>query len=199
MFLKRFDQIKEILDGSRASFQGEIKELTQAAFIAQSLLKKTQMNKGKVVVIGNGGSAGIASHFSCDLMRSLGIHSQTLFDSNLITCMGNDFGYEEVFAKPLRIILEENDLLVAVSSSGASPNILRACKVALQKNASIITLSGFSEKNPLRLLGDLNFWVPSFDYGLVEMVHFYLLHTIVDTWSEFVNKESFERKKAFSS
>jgi D-sedoheptulose 7-phosphate isomerase len=198
MFIKRFKKIKEVFENSEATFQGQAEDFNKAALHANILLKNTRDTKGKVIIIGNGGSAGIASHFSCDLMRTLSIGSQTLFDSNLLTCMGNDFGYEEVFSKPLEVLLQENDLLVAISSSGKSPNILRACNVALEKNVPIMTLSGFSDKTPLRSLGDLNFWVPSFDYGLVEMTHFFILHTIVDTWEETVVKSSFERKNTYA-
>ena len=204
MLLERFEQLQEVLAGLEAIYKGEKLSIqldknksSPILVYAQKLLKNVREKKGKVVIIGNGGSAGIASHFCCDLIRTLGISSQTLFDSNVMTCMGNDFGYENIFANPLKVLLKDNDLLVAISSSGNSENILNACRVALEKSASIFTLSGFSKDNSLRALGDLNFWVPSSDYGLVEMAHFFLLHTIVDTWDLQCEVEGFEGKNSY--
>jgi len=153
----------------------------QAAF---EMLTQLRDRKGIAYVIGNGGSAGIASHFSTDLIKALKIPSATLFDSNIMTCLSNDYGYEEVFSYQLFQIMKSQDLLIAISSSGKSPNIIKAANVALQKGAPCITLSGFQKENPLRTLGDLNFWVDRSDYGLVETVHFILLHSIVDMWNQ---------------
>lgn len=152
------------------------------------LIFRTVNLKGIVYVIGNGGSAGIASHFSNDLMKALGIASQTLYDSNLMTCLSNDIGYENVFSYPLQKMLTPNDLLVAISSSGQSKNILNAAEVALSRKAVLVTLSGFLPENPLRQMGDLNFWVSRKDYGLVESAHFFLLHTIIDLWNNPATK-----------
>jgi D-sedoheptulose 7-phosphate isomerase len=99
-----------------------------------------------------------------------------------MTCLGNDYGYEQVFSYPLEKLLKPQDLLVAISSSGKSPNIIKAVETALSVQVSVVTLSGFSSQNPLRSLGDLNFWVNRTDYGLVETSHFFLLHAIVDLW-----------------
>jgi D-sedoheptulose 7-phosphate isomerase len=145
------------------------------------LLQQVNKVEGITYVIGNGGSAGIASHFSTDLLRTLKLSSATLSDSNMLTCFANDFGYENVYKIPLLRNLRSHDLLVAISSSGKSQNIIDAVQVAKEKKVSVITLSGFSAHNPLRRLGDLNFWLNSNDYGLVETGHFFLLHTVVDT------------------
>lgn len=166
------------LDGS----QHELIE-NDALESAFCLIEKTRASGGVVYVIGNGGSAGIASHFSTDLMKSLEIASSTLFDSNLMTCLGNDYGYATVFSYPLSHLLKPHDLLVAISSSGKSPNILSAVEVARSKQVPVITLSGFSKENPLKKLGTLNFWIDRCDYGLVETAHFFLLHTIADLWN----------------
>ena len=137
-------------------------------------------NNASVYIVGNGGSAGIASHFCIDLLNALGIATFTLVDSNVITCFSNDYGYENSFSKALEVLIRKNDLLVAISSSGQSPNILRSAAVAKKNCASVVTLSGFKENNPLSEMGDLNFWLDAKDYGLVETGHFFLLHTIID-------------------
>src|SRR5262249_42907685 len=116
----------------------------EALELAHWFLSKTKEKQGIVYVIGNGGSAGIASHFSNDLMKALKIGSQTLYDTNLLTCLANDFGYEQVFSYPLEQLLKKEDLLVAISSSGQSKNILQAAEVAKKKGIPLMTLSGFS-------------------------------------------------------
>lgn len=160
------------------------KDLTpmEGVFLFADLLKRVEKKQGKVFVIGNGGSAGIASHFATDLLKGINIPALTLVDSNIITCLSNDYGYEHVFSVPLKKLLKPEDLLVAISSSGKSQNILNAAEVAIEKKASLITLSGFLDDNPLRYMGNLNIWLGVEDYGLVETGHFFVLHTIVDLW-----------------
>ncbi len=139
-------------------------------------------NHKKVFIVGNGGSSGIASHHMVDLVNVLNLAAFTLSDSNLITCMGNDYGYQHTYARPLNTLASEKDLLIAISSSGQSENILETCRVMRAKKGSIITLSGFKEDNPLRAMGDINVWTGIADYGLVESAHFFILHTLVDGW-----------------
>ncbi len=166
--------------------------LTAKKALAQAhhLIRATRQNGGIVYVIGNGGSAGIASHFSNDLMKALQVPSQTFYDSNLLTCLANDIGYQNIFSYPLEQMLKPHDLLVAISSSGQSQNILNAAETAHLKEASLMTLTGFNASNPLRSMGDLNFWINRKDYGLVETAHFFLLHTIIDSWNKQVINES---------
>lgn len=189
MFLNRFQELKESIAKCHYSEGVNRIDELKALALAFRFLESVLAQKGTVYVVGNGGSAGIASHFSTDLIKSMKIPSQTLYDSNLLTCLGNDYGYEEVFSYPLEKLLKKEDLLVAISSSGKSQNILNAAKVAIEKGSSLITLSGFEESNPLKSLGQLNFWIPKKDYGLVETAHFFLLHTIVDCWSKRGSKE----------
>jgi len=184
MFSSRFQDLAEAVDSAIYSTQEGLILEDEALQMAYQMLANTSSQNGIIYVIGNGGSAGIASHFSTDLMKALQIPSQTLFDSNLMTCLSNDWGYENVFSYPLEKLLKPNDLLVAISSSGQSSNILGAVKKALSKNVSVITLSGFLETNFLRKMGHLNFWINRSDYGLVETSHFFLLHTIIDLWNK---------------
>ncbi|WP_316355818.1 SIS domain-containing protein [Candidatus Neptunichlamydia sp. REUL1] len=183
MFSKRFDQLNEVISKCEFSSPGRVLSKEQALQIFHAFLLQTQEKDGTVFVIGNGGSAGIASHFAIDLLNALKIPAQTLYDSNVMTCISNDFGYEQVFSRPLDLLLRPNDLLVCISSSGNSQNILNGTAIAKSKDIPIITLSGFEPHNPLRAQGGLNFYLPIVDYGLVEMGHFFLLHTIIDSWS----------------
>lgn len=184
MFSVRFQEVGAAFCSTIYTERTALLSEDRALQMAFDLLFQVRDRKGIAYVIGNGGSAGIASHFSNDLIKALKIPSATLFDSNIMTCLSNDYGYEEVFSYQLLQVMKPQDLLIAISSSGKSPNIIKATHVALQKGAPCITLSGFQKENPLRILGDLNFWVDRSDYGLVEMVHFILLHSIVDMWNQ---------------
>lgn len=133
----------------------------------------------RLIFIGNGGSAAIASHMAVDYTKNGGMRSIALNDAPTLTCLANDFGYENVFAKQIEYHAKKHDIAVIISSSGKSPNILNAMQAARKKGCFVVTLSGMNPNNRLRRLGDLNFYVPSTDYGLVEVTHLSLLHAIV--------------------
>ena len=134
----------------------------------------------KIMFIGNGGSAGIASHMAIDYSKNGNLRSQAFNDPSALTCLGNDLGYENVFAKQIDLHARSGDLLVAISSSGNSPNILGGVAEARKRGCKVVTLSGFEEDNGLRSLGDVNFYVPSGEYGFVEITHLALCHAVVD-------------------
>lgn len=182
MFLERFQELAAALESCSYTTKTEEIDENQAIAQARDLLMEVKNEKGIVYVIGNGGSAGIASHFCIDLLKSLHIPAQTLYDLSVMSCISNDLGYEYVFSYPLSLLLKPNDLLVAISSSGKSANILNGVKSAQNKGVKIITLTGFEAYNPLRREGDLNFWIDRSDYGLVETGHSFLLHTLIDLW-----------------
>lgn len=134
--------------------------------------------------IGNGGSAAIASHMTADYMKNGGMKTYSLYDNSVTTCMGNDYGYEYIFSRPLEFLGNEGDLLVAISSSGNSSNIVNAVEVAKKKNMKLITFSGFERKNRINGQGVWNVYVPISHYGIVESIHNLLLQQIVDTIME---------------
>lgn len=135
----------------------------------------------KLMFVGNGGSAAIASHMAQDYSKNGGMRSLAFNDASALTAFGNDLGYENVFAKHIEIHAAAGDLLIAISSSGRSPNILNAVSAARQKACDVVTLSGFGADNPLRRLGDYNLYVPSSSYGFVEISHLAVCHCILDT------------------
>lgn len=147
---------------------------------ALKLILKTKSTGGKVIFIGNGGSAAIASHQAVDFWKNGKVRAIAFNDSSLLTCVSNDFGYEQVFERPIDMFAEGSDVLIAISSSGQSENILRAVDKAKSKKCSVITLSGFKPDNPLRRKGQLNFYVPSESYGLVEISHLIICHYLAD-------------------
>ncbi|GAB6039349.1 SIS domain-containing protein [Endothiovibrio diazotrophicus] len=134
----------------------------------------------KVMVIGNGGSAAIASHLAIDFTRNGGVAAMAFNDGASLTCMGNDLGFERVFAEQIELHGRKGDLLVAISSSGASMNILEGVSAARSAGCSVVTFSGFAPDNPLRGSGDMNLYVPSPLYGSVEVAHQMLCHAVID-------------------
>ena len=138
----------------------------------------------KILFIGNGGSAAISSHSANDYTKNGGLTALCFSDGAVLTCLSNDYGYELAFAKAVELYGLEGDLLVATSSSGASPNILNAVAAARAKGMAVVTLSGFLADNPLRALGDLNFYVPVSHYGYVELLHQIVLHAGLDLYCE---------------
>ncbi|GIX46870.1 MAG: hypothetical protein KatS3mg131_1081 [Candidatus Tectimicrobiota bacterium] len=143
-------------------------------------LLATAGTSGKILLVGNGGSAAIASHLHNDLCKEAGLRAMVFYDQPLLTALANDLGYEEVFAHALARWSTPGDLLLAISSSGQSANILRAVEVATLHGCRVITFSGFSPTNPLRRLGDVNFYVPAHTYGFVEVAHMVLAHGLAD-------------------
>lgn len=138
-------------------------------------------NGKKIIIVGNGGSAAIASHFSVDITKNAGIRCVNFNEPELITCFSNDYGYERWVEKAIDFYGDVDDVLIAISSSGQSKNILNGCKAARDKRfSSVITLSGFNSDNPLRQLGDINLWVNSKAYNFVENIHQLWLLGVVD-------------------
>ncbi len=134
----------------------------------------------QIFFIGNGGSSAIASHMTADFMKNGGMKTYSLYDNAVTTCMGNDYGYECVFSRPLEFLGQEGDLLVAVSSSGNSQNIVNAIDMANIKKMEIITFTGFKRDNKTKQLGTINVYVPSEQYGIVESIHNLMLQQVVD-------------------
>ena len=144
------------------------------------LMRNGSINGNKIIFLGNGGSAAIASHMAIDYSKNGRLPAVSFNDAAALTCLGNDLGYESVFSEQIKWHAKPDDLLVAISSSGASTNILNAVAEARIVGCKIITMSGFSEENPLRQLGDVNWYVSSNEYGFVEITHLALCHSFLD-------------------
>lgn len=147
------DEILESMAGLKALFQG-----CSAA-------------GRKVIFAGNGGSAAIASHCAVDFTKNAGIRSVNFNEADLITCFANDYGYPHWLRKALEFYADPGDVVVLISSSGKSPNILEAGHFAREKGLPLVTFTGFEADNPLRQLGVINFWVDSKAYNVIEMTH----------------------------
>jgi D-sedoheptulose 7-phosphate isomerase len=134
----------------------------------------------KVILVGNGGSAAMASHVSVDLTKAAGIRAINFNESDLLTCLANDYGYEEWVVQAINMYADTGDLVILISSSGQSKNIINGARAVRNSRLPLVTFSGFYKDNPLRQLGDLNFWVDSCEYNVVEMTHHIWLVAIVD-------------------
>lgn len=159
--------------GHRLNFQAGVEKAVRLAL-------GVKKQGGTLAFIGNGGSAAIAGHQATDFLKNCGIRTYVPLDPSLLTCMANDFSYSEVFTEPLSVMLQTGDVLVAISSSGRSKNILYAATRAAEKGVSVITLSGFKGNNPLRRIGRLNFYVSSDSYRIVESAHLFICNCILD-------------------
>jgi len=171
------DKLKKIQvtrkDGSSLGFFAAIESAGQLA-MAQAEAGR------KIIFIGNGASASIASHMSTDFWKNGGMRAVAFNDAALLTCLSNDCGYENVFGKSVEMFADEGDILVAISSSGKSKNILNGVREARKRGAHVVTLSGFGSDNPLCGMGDINFYVPDGTYGAVEILHLSICHCILD-------------------
>lgn len=131
-------------------------------------------------ICGNGGSAGIAQHMTADYLKNGGIRAQSLFNAASITCVVNDLDFRHIFAGQLDILAKPDDVLIAISSSGNSEDIVFAAETMHRIGGKVISLSGFDKDNHLRKTGDINYYVPCKSYGIVESVHTIILQMIVD-------------------
>jgi D-sedoheptulose 7-phosphate isomerase len=157
-----------------------VQTLEQGCEWVRNAAREAHNGGNKLMFIGNGGSAGIAGHLAIDFSKNGGLRALAFNDPMALTCVGNDLGYENVFAKQIEIHACPGDLLIAISSSGRSPNILAAVAAARARECRVATYSGFTPDNDLRRLGDVNFYVRAEEYGFVEVSHLALCHAVLD-------------------
>ena len=182
---KYISELIEVLEQTKM-YVGTEEEFTYEEGIDKLVdcFTRHKQNRSQIFFIGNGGSSAIASHMTADFMKNGGMNTYSVYDNAVTTCMGNDYGYAYVFSKPLEFLARGNDLLVAISSSGNSANIVNAVDVARRKGMEVITLTGFKADNVIRQRGMLNVYVPSEKYGIVESIHNLILQQIVDVIME---------------
>ena len=164
--------------------------LDQGADQAVDMFLSVSAQSRKILLVGNGGSSSVVSHVQNDLCKAVGMKAMVFTEQPLLTALGNDLGYGSVYEWPTELWAEPGDVMVAVSSSGRSDNILRAVKSATEKGCEVITFSGFYGANPLRSLGVLNFYVDSSVYGFVETAHAALTHFLTDRASSILSVPS---------
>ncbi len=173
--------LADLLTGIEASdASGRPYPIDEAVEWAALMARATHDRGNKLMFIGNGGSAGTASHMAADYSKNAGLRSLAMNDACMLTCLGNDYGYEHVFAKQIETFARPGDFLVALSASGRSANILNAVTAARGTDCTVMTLSGFTADNPLRGMGHMNFFLSSDSYAFVEVGHTALCHAILE-------------------
>jgi D-sedoheptulose 7-phosphate isomerase len=169
-----------LVQGAVTSASGEALEMAEAVNRVMALARRTHAAGNKLIFVGNGGSSAIASHMATDYSKNGDVRAMALNDTAMLTCLGNDLGYERIFAKQIELYARADDLVIVISSSGRSPNVLNAVKAARAAKCAVVTFSGFTADNPLRRLGDINFYIASDRYGFVEIGHLTICHAILD-------------------
>lgn len=158
----------------------------------ECLIELTQQkcqSKNTIYFVGNGASSTMASHMAADALKNGKLRALALNDAAILTAVSNDINYDTVFAKQLEMLVNEGDMLIAISSSGNSPNIIKAIEIAKALKMTIITITGLKDDNQARKMGDLNFYVPAKTYGEVECAHQLVLHFWLDKYMEKVGLE----------
>tara|TARA_X000000950_G_C13834654_1_gene627637 strand:+ start:47 stop:619 length:573 start_codon:yes stop_codon:yes gene_type:complete len=168
-----FKELSDLLESSKNHIQSLLN-------IKDELVKSHKRGK-KTLIFGNGGSAATASHFSVDLTKNAKVRCVNFNESDLITCFANDYGYENWMSQAVEHYGDEMDNLLLLSCSGKSQNLINACKKARDKKFNkIFTFTGLDKNNPLSKQGDVNIWVNSEAYNVVENLHHAYLLSIVD-------------------
>lgn len=146
----------------------------------KELALEVKANNKKMMFTGNGASAAISAHGAVDFTKQGGVRGITFNEADLITCFANDYGYDKWMAKSVEFYGDEGDVVVLTSVSGTSPSVVEAAKYAKSRGMKVVTFSGKTTDNELRQLGDINFWVDSKAYNIVEGIHMMWLTTVVD-------------------
>lgn len=146
----------------------------------KELALQVKNNGKKLMFAGNGASAAISAHGAVDFTKQGGVRGVTFNEADLITCFANDYGYDYWVEKAVEMYGDEGDVLVLISVSGTSPSVVNAAKYAKEHGIKVVTFTGKNETNALKLLGDINFWVDSNAYNIVEGIHMAWLTTAID-------------------
>lgn len=179
---KYLEVLSDVLKKSEASIQSEAVDLQVALDRSLEMLKAVQAANGTQFFLGNGASAAFAEHMALDWTKNGGVRSQNPSSSVLLTALANDISYADSFATYLDRYARKGDLVVTISSSGNSENVIRAIATARKMGCGVITLSGLKPDNNSRKQGDVNFYVPGRTYGIVECAHQVLLHMMIDAF-----------------
>lgn len=155
-------------------------DLADNMIAMKNMILETRENGGKIIFAGNGASTLIANHGALDYVNQLGVRTASVNSAEFITAAANDFGYEGIFERYVNLYAEKGDMLVVVSSSGNSVNVINAAGRARELGCNVVTFSGFKSTNPLRQCGHINFWADSDNYNKVESIHNLWLVSVCD-------------------
>lgn len=155
----------------------------------KSIALKVKNENAKLIFAGNGASAAISAHAAVDFTKQAKVKGITFNEADLITCYSNDFGYDNWMSEAIKSYHNKNDAVVLTSVSGESPSTVNAAKTAKDLGLQVVTFSGKSSENSLKSIGDINFWVDSRAYNIVECIHMIWVTTVIDS---IVGKAEYE-------
>lgn len=185
MHAKTCSTSKDYLESFRQALE-QIDALALDAYAAR--IYQAWRDDRQVLVFGNGGSATTASHAVADLVKTASVPDRRRLralclsdNSAMLTAIGNDLRYEDIFVYPLQTYARRGDLAVAISASGNSPNVVRACEWARSNDLGVVALTGFDGGKIARLC-DVHVHVPSANYGIVEDLHLVVGHAVTQSF-----------------
>ena len=143
------------------------------------IIKQIKLKQKKILIFGNGAGQSIANHFSVDLTKAAGVRCLSFSEGNYLTCYGNDYGFENWIVKTIEKYYDKDDLVILISASGKSKNMVKAAKFC-KKKFKFFSLSGHGANTPLRLNSVNNIYVDSKSFNIIEIAHLYALIQIVD-------------------
>jgi D-sedoheptulose 7-phosphate isomerase len=146
----------------------------------KDLAETVKESNSKMMFMGNGASAAIAAHGAVDFTKQGGVRGITFNEADLITCFANDFGYENWMAQAVEHYYDDGDVVVLISVSGTSPSVVNAAKKAKELGLKVVTFTGRNVDNDLRAYADVDFWVNSHAYNIVECIHMIWLCSAID-------------------
>jgi len=185
-----FNAISEALSKSTFSIKGQSVSLESMFERINQLLIDTRNCNGKIFFLGNGASAAFANHMALDFSKNGKILSRSLSDSAMLTALSNDYSYDGAMTEFLKIeSVNKNDIIISISSSGNSKNIVNALEYCKSNNINSIALSGLKNNNKSIELADYSIYVPMKTYGIVECTHQIFLHLILDKYMEIFEWE----------
>jgi D-sedoheptulose 7-phosphate isomerase len=147
--------------------------------VQQIILRSAEAN-GKLIIAGNGASAAIAAHASLDFTKQAKVRSITLNDPTLITAYANDYGGENWLLEAVKCHVDKNDVVIFISVSGESPNLVKAARWLFEKNIKVVSFTGINHQTSLAKYSSTNLWVDSNAYNIVECIHMIWITSIVD-------------------
>jgi D-sedoheptulose 7-phosphate isomerase len=183
-FISYVDELRALLAGAKGTWRGEEMPVAAAMDVWVTETHRAAETDRRFFFIGNGASATMAEHFGFDAMQNGGLKTVNFAESAYLTALSNDLSFADVFSLKLERLAEPGDVLVSISSSGNSPNVVRALEQAGTLGLRRVTLSAMKADNKSRALGDLSIWVPAKTYGMAESAHSAILHCWLDLYLE---------------
>jgi len=188
------DRVIQHFHESIRTKQMAMNALTQAIVRAAEIMAHTLQNEGKILSCGNGGSAGDAQHFSSELLNRFEMERPGLpaialtTDSSTITSIANDYSYNDIFAKQVRALGQKNDILLAITTSGNSPNVTAAVDAAHEREMRVVALTGRDGGQIAKTMGeaDVEIRVPATVTARIQEVHLLAIHCICDLIDQYL-------------